>query len=46
LPTVVDASAQRHELILVSAGRRGLQVELRPGDLVVVTAGTFADVAI
>ena len=38
LPTVLDASAAAFETILVSAGRRGLQVEIAPGDLVRVTA--------
>ena len=40
LPTVVDASALELETILVSAGRRGLQVELRPQDLVSLTGAT------
>lgn len=34
LATVVDASANGHATIFVSAGRRGLQVELMPADLV------------
>ena len=34
LPTVVDASALDHETILVSAGRRGMDLEIRPADLV------------
>ena len=42
LPTVVDSSAQDQRTILVSAGRRGLQVQLAPGDLVTVTGGRFA----
>ncbi len=37
LPTHLDASALEHETILVSAGRRGLQVELDPGDLARLT---------
>ena len=37
LPTHVDASALEHETILVNGGRRGLQVELDPGDLVRLT---------
>jgi Cys-tRNA(Pro)/Cys-tRNA(Cys) deacylase len=34
LPTVVDASALEFGTVLVSGGRRGLQVELPPADLV------------
>jgi Cys-tRNA(Pro)/Cys-tRNA(Cys) deacylase len=34
LPLVVDASATDHATIHVSAGRRGLQLEIAPGDLV------------
>ena len=41
LPTVVDASALDFATVLVSAGRRGLQVELPPADLIRLTkAGT------
>lgn len=38
LPVVIDASLMGHETVLVSAGRRGLQLELAPGDLAVVAA--------
>ncbi len=34
LPTVVDASALGHATVLVSGGRRGLQVEVPPADLI------------
>jgi len=44
LPTVLDASAAAFETILVSAGRRGLQVEIAPGDLVRVTAAITAHI--
>jgi Cys-tRNA(Pro)/Cys-tRNA(Cys) deacylase len=37
LPTVVDDSALAHETVFVSAGRRGLEIELAPGDLVALT---------
>ncbi|GAA2105466.1 Cys-tRNA(Pro) deacylase [Microlunatus panaciterrae] len=37
LRTVVDDSALTFDTVLVSAGRRGLQVELAPADLVRVT---------
>jgi Cys-tRNA(Pro)/Cys-tRNA(Cys) deacylase len=33
MPAVLDAGASVHPTILVSAGRRGLQVELAPADL-------------
>jgi len=38
LPTHVDESALAHETVYVSAGRRGLQIELDPRDLVRLTA--------
>src|SRR3954462_7826889 len=37
LPTLVDDSALEHESVFVSAGRRGLEIELRPQDLVALT---------
>jgi Cys-tRNA(Pro)/Cys-tRNA(Cys) deacylase len=33
LPTTLDASALEHETIHVSAGRRGLEIEVAPEDL-------------
>jgi Cys-tRNA(Pro)/Cys-tRNA(Cys) deacylase len=42
LPTVVDESALGFATVLVSAGRRGLQVELAPGDLVRLTKARTA----
>lgn len=45
LPTVLDSSAQGHETILVSAGKRGLDVELAPADLVAVTGASVAGIA-
>jgi Cys-tRNA(Pro)/Cys-tRNA(Cys) deacylase len=39
LPTLVDDSALEHETVFVSAGRRGLEIELAPGDLVALTKG-------
>lgn len=45
LRTVVDASAQDFPTVYVSAGKRGLQVELAPGDLRTVTGATFARIA-
>ena len=45
LPTVLDASATGHPTIYVSAGRRGLQVELDPADLIRLTDATTASIA-
>jgi len=45
LPTTVDASALEQETILVSAGRRGLQIELAPADLIALTNATVAEIA-
>jgi Cys-tRNA(Pro)/Cys-tRNA(Cys) deacylase len=42
LPTVVDASALGFGTVLVSAGRRGMQVELAPADLVRLTRARTA----
>ncbi|PSW08383.1 Cys-tRNA(Pro) deacylase [Photobacterium rosenbergii] len=45
LPTFLDASAEQYETICVSAGRRGLEIELAPGDLLSLTGGQFAPLA-
>jgi len=45
LPTVVDVSALAYDTVFVSAGRRGLQVELAPGDLIELTRATSAAIA-
>jgi Cys-tRNA(Pro)/Cys-tRNA(Cys) deacylase len=42
LPTVVDESALDFATVMVSAGRRGLQVELAPADLVRLTRARTA----
>jgi Cys-tRNA(Pro)/Cys-tRNA(Cys) deacylase len=44
LPTVVDESAFGFATIMVSAGRRGLQVELDPADLVRLTRARTAPI--
>jgi Cys-tRNA(Pro)/Cys-tRNA(Cys) deacylase len=41
LTTVIDQRARLYESIYVSAGRRGLEVELTAGDLAMVTHGLF-----
>ena len=45
LATVIDASAEACETIFVSGGRRGLDIELSPADLVGLTGGAFAPIA-
>jgi Cys-tRNA(Pro)/Cys-tRNA(Cys) deacylase len=45
LRTVVDTSAQSHPSIYVSAGRRGLDVELPPGALVDMLDARVAPIA-
>lgn len=45
LPTVLDASALDHPTVLVSGGRRGMDIELAPHDLVAVTDATVARVS-
>ncbi|QQD20547.1 Cys-tRNA(Pro) deacylase [Oceanospirillaceae bacterium ASx5O] len=42
LPTVIDSSAEALPQINVSAGRRGLEIELAPADLARLTRGIFA----
>ena len=39
LRTLIDESALGFDTVFVSAGRRGLELELAPGDLVMLTAG-------
>jgi Cys-tRNA(Pro)/Cys-tRNA(Cys) deacylase len=45
LPTIVDESASAFETIYVSAGRRGLEIELSPAHLLELTGGRSARVA-
>ena len=45
LPTVVDDSALTFSTVLVSGGRRGLQVELPPAELVRLCRATTAAIA-
>ena len=45
LPTIVDSSATGFDTVYVSAGRRGLQVELAPADLLRLTGASTAEIA-
>ena len=45
LPTVVDASATAFPTVYVSAGRRSLQVELDPADLIRLTSAVVSPIA-
>ncbi|KNX38580.1 Cys-tRNA(Pro) deacylase [Luteipulveratus halotolerans] len=42
LPTFLDQSATAYATVLVSGGRRGMDIELAPADLASVTQATFA----
>lgn len=45
LRTVIDSTARDHATVYVSAGRRGLEIELAPADLATLTQGHFAAIA-
>ena len=42
LPVYLDDSMKDHDAVLVSAGRRGLDLELTPGDLARLAGAVFA----
>lgn len=44
LRTVVDVSAQQWDRVLCSAGRRGLEIEVAPADLIRLTGAVVASV--
>lgn len=44
-PTFIDASAQEQETMMVSAGKIGTQVELKPDDLATLARARFAPIA-
>ena len=44
-PRVIDETAELWDTVYVSGGRRGLDLELTPADLVRVTDATLADIA-
>ncbi len=45
LVTVIDVSLMGHDTIFVSAGHRGLEIELSPHDLVTLTSATVGAIA-
>ncbi|MCP2194808.1 aminoacyl-tRNA deacylase [Williamsia deligens] len=45
LPTVLDETATLFPTVLCSGGRRGLEIELSPADLVAVTGAVVADIS-
>jgi Cys-tRNA(Pro)/Cys-tRNA(Cys) deacylase len=44
LKTLIDISAEQFPTIYVSAGRRGLEIELSPDDLRMLVGGNFAEI--
>ena len=44
-PTYIDISAKEYEKIVISGGKRGVQVELDPKDLIEITRGEFTAIA-
>jgi Cys-tRNA(Pro)/Cys-tRNA(Cys) deacylase len=45
LRVVLDAGAAAHRTILISAGRRGVQIELAPADLASLARADWAQIA-
>ncbi len=45
LPLWLDDSAHRHASLYMSAGRRGLEIEMAPPDLLALTGGRLAPLA-
>ena len=43
LKTIIDSSVEKHATVYVSAGRRGLEIELSPNDLKKLSNGVLAE---
>jgi Cys-tRNA(Pro)/Cys-tRNA(Cys) deacylase len=44
LKTIIDSTASNYVTVYVSAGRRGLEIELSPNDLQKLTSGVLAEI--
>ena len=44
-PTFIHSTCSEHDFIYISAGVRGLQIRIRPTDLVATTEATIADIS-
>jgi Cys-tRNA(Pro)/Cys-tRNA(Cys) deacylase len=44
LKTIIDSSVNNHSTVYISAGRRGLEIELSPADLEKLVSGLLADI--
>ena len=44
MPVLLDSTAQQHQTVFVSGGRRGLQIELSPDALVEVLSASVAPI--
>ncbi len=45
LKTIIDSSAEKYSTIYVSAGRRGVEIELYPNDLRSLLNGVFYELS-
>ncbi len=44
-PTFIHSTCSEHDFIYISAGVRGLQIRIRPADLVATTEATITDIS-